>query len=141
MLSVPHDGDIVGNALDFRHFVRDVDDAKAPVPEHIDNLKQMFHFFLGQGRGGFVEYDDFRIVGHRFGDFHHLPLGHGHSGHNPAGVYVNAQFLKHGQRVPVHFALVHHDAAHLWIAAQPEIIHHGTFQRLIQLLMDHGDAV
>ena len=37
--AVAHDGDLIGDALDFRHLVRNINDRHAPIPEHVNNLK------------------------------------------------------------------------------------------------------
>ena len=44
-LAVTHNGNVVGDPLDLRHLVGDVDDADAPVAEQIDDLKQLLTAF------------------------------------------------------------------------------------------------
>ena len=101
----------------------------------------MLHFFLGEGGGGLVEDDDLGIIGDSLGNLHHLPLGNGHGAHDPVGIDLNSQLVKHLQGVLIHLALVDHDAAHLGVAAKPEVIHDRALERLVELLVHHGYAI
>ena len=139
--AVAHDGDFIGDALDFGHLMGDIDDGHAPGPEHIDDFEEVLHFLFRQGGGGLVEDDDLGVIGDSLGDLHHLPLGHGHGAHDPVGIYLNAQLVEHLDGVLVHLALVDHQAAHLGIAAQPQVVHDRALQSLIQLLVHHGHTV
>ena len=56
------------------------------------------------------------------------------------GIHVDAQLLKNRHGVFVHFPLVD-DAAHGGIAAQPDVVHDGALQSLVQLLVHHGNSV
>ena len=103
---------------------------------------------LGQGRGRLVQHNNLGVEGNSFCNFHHLTARNGHGGHDGTRVDVDAEFLKiqilkdlHGHVV---FGLVgnegHLSAAELdsRIAPEPNVVHHATLQRLIQLLMHHG---
>ena len=118
----------------------DVDDAHTPVTEHIDDLEQMLHFFLCQRGGRLVENDDLGIVGNRLGDLHHLPLRNRHGGHDPLGIHLDAQLIEDGHGIVVHFLFLDETGSG-GIAAQPDVIHHIALQRLVQLLMHHGNTV
>jgi len=100
----------------------------------------MLHLFLRQGGGGLVEHDDLGVVGNGLGDLYHLPLGDGHGAHNLVGIHVDSQLLEHGHGVLEHFLFVHQSQLR-GIAAQPQVVHDGTLQCLVQFLMDHGHAV
>ena len=65
----------------------------------------------------------------------------GHGAHDALGIDVHAELVEHGPRVPEHLLLIHHDPADGGIAAKPDIIHDRTLERLVQLLVHHGDAV
>ena len=119
----------------------DVDNAHAPVPQHVDDAEQMLHFLLGEGGGGLVEDNDFGVVGNSLGDFHHLPLRDGHGTHDPVRIYVDVQLLEDGHGVLIHFALIDGNAADGGVAAQPDVVHNTALQSLIQLLMHHGHAI
>ena len=140
-LTIPHDGHVVADAQDLFHLMGDVDDAAALVPQHVDDAEQMLHFRFRQRGGGLVEHDDLGIVGNRLGDLHHLPLGNRQSGHDGLGVNRDLQRIEDLFGLLCHDALAHHDAAHLGVAAQPQVILHAAGQRLVQLLMHHGHAV
>ena len=139
--AVPHDGDFVGNPLDFRHLVGDVDDAHAPVPEHIDNLEQVLHFLFRQGGGGLVKDDDFGVIGNRLGNFHHLPLRNGHGAHNPSGIHIDVQLIKNCLGVFIHLLFVYSHTQGLGIPTQPDVVHNRALQCLVQLLVNHGYPV
>ena len=149
--SVAHNGHVVGNAPDFLHLVGDINDAYAACLEHIDDGEEHLNLRLGQGRGRLVQHNNLGVEGNSFCNFHHLTARNGHGGHDGTRVDVDAEFLKiqilkdlHGHVV---FGLVgnegHLSAAELdsRIAPEPNVVHHATLQRLIQLLMHHGDAV
>ena len=119
----------------------DVDDTHAPVPQHVDDAEQVFHLLLGQGGSGLVKDDDLGIVGNRLGDLHHLPLGNRQGAHDAVGVHVDLQFLEDPHGLLIHLALVHHDAAHQRVAAQPQVIHNAALERLVQFLVHHGHTV
>ena len=117
-LAVAHDGDLVGDALDLRHFMGNIDDAHAAVPEHVDDPEQMLNLFLGQRGRGFIKYDDFRVIGDSLCDLHHLTLGNRHRAHDPVGVYVDAELFKNRFGIAKHLVLVHNKARDLGIAAR-----------------------
>ena len=140
-LAVTHDGDVVGDPLDFCHLVGDVDNAHALVTEHVDDPEQVLHFFLGQRGGGLVEHQHLGVVGDGLGDLHHLPLGDRHGAHDPVGIHVDFQLLENLHGIFVHFFLVDHDPAVGGIPAQPDVVHDGALQSLVQLLVHHGHAI
>ena len=140
-LAVPHDGHVVADAENLLHLVADVDDAAALIPEHVDDAEQVLHLGLGEGRGGLVKDDDLGVVAHRLGDLHHLPLGHGQLGHDGVGVHGDLQLLENLPGALVHNALADDEAAHLGVAAQPQVVLHRAGEGLVQLLVHHGHAV
>ena len=101
----------------------------------------MLNLFLGQRGRGFIKYDDFRVIGDSLCDLHHLTLGNRHRTHDPVGVNVDAELFKNRFCVPEHFVFVHNKARDLGIAPQPQIVHDSPLERLIQLLVNHGDTV
>ena len=118
-----------------------VNDAHALIPEHVDDPEQVLYFFFRQGGSGLVEYQHLGIIGNGLGDLHHLPLGNGHGTHDPPGVNVDFQFLKHLHGVLVHLLLVNHDPGNGGIPAQPDVVHNRALQGLVQLLVYHGHAI
>ena len=139
--TVAHDGDIVGNPLDFRHLVRNVDNTHTAVTEHVDDPEQVLNLFFGQRGGGFVEDNDLGLVGDRLGDFHHLPLGNRHGAHDASGIHIDAELFKDRLGILQHFLFVDHDPADGGIAPQPDVVHDRALERLVQLLVHHGHAV
>ena len=119
----------------------DVDDAAALFLQHIDDTEQVLYLGLGQRRGGLVKNDDLGVIADRLGDLHHLPLGNGQGGHDRLGVNRHIQSVKNLAGTLGHRALADHDATHLGIATQPQVVLHGASQGLVQLLMDHGHTV
>ena len=75
--TVPHDGDVVGNPLDFIHFVGNVNHGDALLLQVSHDLKEELHFLIGKRGSRLVEDDDLCIVGNRFCNFHHLHLPDG----------------------------------------------------------------
>ena len=140
-LTVTHDGDLVTDAEDLVHLVADVNDAAAPLLQHIDDAEQVLDLRLRQRGGRLIEHDDLRVIADRLGDLHHLPLGNGQGGHDGLGVHMDIQLLKDLPGALAHDRLADHETRHLGIAAQPQVIHDAAGQGLVQFLMDHGHAV
>ena len=130
-LTVPHDGDIVADAENFLHLMADVNNAAALAAQHIDNAEQMFHLHLGQRRGGLVKYDHLGVIADGLGNLHHLPLANWKRGHDGSGVHMYVKLLKNFLSPPPHDALADHDAAHLGVATQPQIVRDGAGQGLV----------
>ena len=80
-LSVSQYGDLIADFEDFIHLVGDVDKGDSLFLQAVDDFEQLLHFRFGQRGGGFVQDDDFRMVGDRPCDFRHLSLGDGHTPH------------------------------------------------------------
>ena len=139
--AVPHDGHIIADAQDLFHLVGDVNDAAALVTQHVDDAEQVLHLGLRQGGGGFVKDDDLGIVADGLGDLHHLPLGHGHGGHDGLGVHVDIQLFKNLLGALAHDGLADHQPADLGVPAQPEVVHDAAGQGLVEFLVHHGHAV
>ena len=100
ILAVPHDGDPVGDLLELIHPVGDIDDAHAGGLQAADKDEQILDFALGQGGGGLIHNEDFRIiVGESLGNLHHLLLGYGgalaYSGGRDAQMRRIQQLLGH----------------------------------------------
>ena len=120
--------------------MRDIDNAAAAVPEHIDDLEQVLHLGLRQGGGGLVKYDHLGVEGDGLGNLHHLPLGHGHGAHNRFRIDADAQVVEDLHGGIVHFLFTGEGACH-GEAAKPHIVHDVALQRLVQFLVYHGNAV
>ena len=138
--TVPHDGHFIADAEYLIHFVADIDDAAALLPEHVDDTEQMLHLRLRQRGGGLVEHDDLGVVADRLGDLHHLPLGDRQRGHDGFGIDADVQLVEDLPCTSSHDALADHDARHLRVAAQPQVVHHAAGESLVQLLMHHCHA-
>ena len=141
MLAVAHDGDFIGDALDLRHFMRNVDDAKTAIAEHVDDAEQMLHLFLRQRRRRLIKYNNFRVIGNRLRNFHHLTLRNRHCAHDPVRIDVNAELFEDFNGIVVHFLFVDHETGCFRVPAQPEVVHDRALERLIELLVHHGDTV
>ena len=121
--------------------MRNINDAHAPVAEHVDNSEQMLDLVLRKRGGRLVKYDDLRTIGDRLRDLDHLTLRNGHRAHDPVRIDIDAQLVEYFHGLPVHFGLVDHQSEMLRVTPQPDIIHNRALQSLIQLLMDHGHAI
>ena len=141
MLAVAHDGDFIGDALDLRHFMRNVDDAETAVAEHVDDAEQMLHLFLRQRRRRLIKYNNFRVIGNRLRNFHHLTLRNRHCAHDPVRIDINAELFEDFNGIVVHFLFVDHETGCFRVPAQPEVVHDRALERLIELLVHHSDAV
>ena len=139
--AVAHDGDLVADAQNLLHLVRDVDDAAPLFAQHVDDAEQVLHLRLGERGGGLVEHDDLGIVGHRLCDLHQLPLGHRQGGHHRFGIHLHLQGVEDAPGFHRHLLFVHHHARHLGVAAQPQVVFHRAGECLVQLLVHHGHAV
>ena len=142
-LAVAHDGHVVGNPQNFLHLVGDVDDAAAALLEHVDDAEKVLNLRLRQGGGRFVKDDDLGVEGNRLRNFDHLPLRNRHRAHHGSRVDVDPQIVKDFLRIVVAL-LVGDKRQSLFdqrIASQPNVIHDRALERLIQLLVNHGNAV
>ena len=101
----------------------------------------MLHLFLGQRGRRLIKYNDFRVIRDSLGDLHHLSLGNGHRAHDPLRVDVDAKLFKNRFCIAEHLRLVDDNARDLRIPPEPEVVHDRPFERLIEFLMHHGDAV
>ena len=100
----------------------------------------MLNFVLGQRGGGLVEHQDFCIIRNRLGNFNHLSLGYRQIADDRTRIDVDLKILKHFLGIAVHLATI--DKAILdRESAKPDIFHYIAAQNLIQLLVNHGDAV
>ena len=54
---------------------------------------------------------------------------------------MDAELVKNGDGIAVHFRLIDDKARDLRVAAKPEVVHNRPLERLIEFLMHHGDAV
>ena len=139
-LAIPQYGDLVTELEDLFHLVGDVDDAAPLVLQLVDDLEEVVHLFLGQRGGRFVHDDDLGIVGERLGDLDHLHLGDRQGRNLHLGIDVDIQLIKDALGVVIHLAVV--DKPPLGgVAAEPHVVHHGTLQHQVELLMHHGDAI
>ena len=121
--AVAHNGDLIGDTLDLRHLMRNVDDTHAALAQHMDDLKQVLDLLLGQRGRRLVKYNDLGMIRNGLGDLHHLPLRNRHRAHNALWINVDAELLKNGGGVTVHLRLVNDKARNLRIASKPEIVH------------------
>ena len=120
----------------------DINDAAAPVPEHVDDAEEVLHLRLRERRGGLVKDDDLAVVADGLGDLHHLPLADGHGGHDGLGVHGDLQLPENLLGAPAHDLLADHQAPRRrGLAPQPQVVLHAAGQGLVELLVDHGHAV
>ena len=74
--SVPEHSYSIRDREDFLDTMGDVNDPKVLGAEASEHLEENSRGFVIQDGSGFVEDENFRTQGKRFGDFHHLLLGH-----------------------------------------------------------------
>ena len=141
--AVAHDGDFIRNAEDLLHLVRDVNDPAALCPQHVDDAEEMLDFLLGERGGRLIKYDHLGVVRHRLGDLDHLPLRNRHFAHNGLRIDIQPEFFEQllGRGIHLLLACQRNAGGDLRESAQPHIVHDIALQRLIQLLMHHGNAV
>ena len=105
--------------------------------------EKVLNLRLRQGGGRFVKDDDLGVEGNRLRNFDHLPLRNRHRAHHGSRVDVDPQIVKDFLRIVVAL-LVGDKRQSLFdqrIASQPNVIHDRALERLIQLLVNHGNAV
>ena len=139
-LAVAQDGDLIADAEDLVHLVRDVDDPAAAILQLLNDAEEMVDLLLGQRGGGLVHDDDLRVVRERLGDLDHLHLRNRQIGHLLARIHVDAQLVEDRLRVAVHLGMIDEEPL-LGIAPQPEVVHHRHLRHQVQLLVHHGNAV
>jgi len=143
VMAVTHDGHFVSNDFDLIHLVADVDQCNALLLQLTHDAEQRFHFVGGQGRGGLVQDQHLAVCGNSLCNFHHLHLGNAQAAQLCVGIDLQLQLLQQCIGILVHFSMVHcgHRAILLGgVAAQPDILSHGTGRDGLQLLMHHGNA-
>ena len=121
----------------------DVDQCNALLLQLTHDAEQRFHFIGGQGGGGLVQDQHLAVCGNSLCNFHHLHLGNAQAAQLCVGIDLQLQLLQQCIGIGIHFAVVHNgDGAKLFggVAAQPDILSHGTGRDGLQLLMHHGNA-
>ena len=142
-LSVSHNRYFIGNTQDFFHLMRNIDNSASPAPKHVDNSEQVLHFLLCEGRSRLVKNNHLRLVGNRFCNLHHLSLRYRHPAHNRLRVHMNIQLVKDFLRRRIHLCLAGERAppGYLRETSQPHIVHYVSLERLVELLVHHGNSV
>ena len=140
-IAVPQDGNLVADFKNFVHLVGDVNERNTLLLEHPHHLEELIHLLNRQGGRGLIQDDNLGVVGNRFCNFAHLPLGDGHIPHGLVQVDGHAQLAEELGRLLFHAALVHDSHGIGGVAAQKQIVHNVPLQALVQLLMDHGNSV
>ena len=142
--SVTHDGDVIGDALDFIHLVGDVDHSDALVPQIVHDLEQEFNFLIGKRRRRFVEDDHLRIMTDRLGDFHTLHLTDGQSAEQCLGIEVEAEFCQPFSGELIHLVVVNNLNRSVFLYREPSEVHvlsDASGRDRLKFLMHHGNSL
>ena len=137
---IAQDGDFVADVEHLIHLVGDVDDRDAPVPERADDVVQIRHLGLGDGRGGLVHDDEARLVGDRLGDLDQLGVGDGELHHLLLGGHGDPEPAEELPGAPVELPHVHQPVPGERLAPQEDVLRHRHVRDGGELLVDHRDA-
>ena len=143
VVAIPHDGNFVSDDLDLVHLMTDVDQRNALILQLTHDAEQRFDLVGGQRGGGLVQDQHLAVCGNGLCDLHHLHLSDAQGTQLCMGVDVQLQLLQQVIGIFVHFGVVHNgDGTRLLggVAAQPDVLGHGTGRDGLQLLMHHRDA-
>ena len=143
IMTITHDGDFVGNDLDLVHLMADVDQSDALLFQLVHDAEQGLDFVRSQRGSRLVQDQHLAVCGNSLCNFHHLHLGNAQAAQLCVGIDLQLQLLQQCIGIGIHFTVVHNgDGANLFggVAAQPDILSHGTGRDGLQLLMHHGNA-
>ena len=116
--------------------VRDEDDRDATALEGFHEIEEVVGLLRRQRGRRLVENDYARLVQHRAGDLHHLPLGGRERTGQLRGIDFEVQPLEH---LPGGVAHLAHGVEHLF-AAEHDVLGNGQLRDQTGLLVDHRDA-
>ena len=139
-ITVTQNRHVVADLEDLVHLVRDVDQSDALLLELTHHLEQLIDLLRHQRTGRLVQNDNFGVIGHSLGDLDHLALRDTHVFHGLGQVDGHTQTTEQVRSLFAHARLVDHTALNR-ITAQEQVIDHVTLEALVELLVDHGDAV
>ena len=140
-VAVTQHRDLVADLKDLIHLMRDIDQRDALRFQHPHHFEELVDLLHGQGGGGLVQNDDLRVVGDGFRDLAHLTLGNRHIPHGLGQVHGHTEFAEQLGGLFLHSSLVNNAGGIDRIAAKEQVIDDVAFQALVQLLVDHGNAV
>ena len=121
--------------------MRDINKSNSLFFQHPHHFKKLIHFLYSKGRGWLIQNNNLGVIGDRLGNLTHLPLRYRHIPHWLSKVYCHTQFSEKLRGLFFHSALVHDSQRIHRVAAQKQIIYYISFQTLVQLLMNHGNAI
>ena len=140
VLTVTEYADVITDAEDFFHFMRNVDDCNVLGLQIRDNIEQMLYFRLGQSGSRLVHDYDLCIVRYSLCNFYHLLLSYRQISHHIVRIQRQIPLFKQFfcflacPLVVTHQLVLHREAA------KPQVFAYGTIRYRRQLLMDHGNA-
>ena len=140
MPAVAHYRDVVGYAQYLFHLVRNIDYSTAARLQLLDYPKKMLDLAVVERRRRLVENYYLGVIRHRLCDLDHLPLADRHSAHYRVGIYLDAEIAKDLKRLLAHYPLARDKSERGRVSAKPDIVAYASFERLIQLLMNHRHA-
>ena len=144
LAAVPQHDDAIGDRVDLVESMGDQDHALALFPQRPDGAQQLFGFRAAQGRGRFIENEQFGIDRDGPDDLHHLLLGHAERAHQGGGIQGEVQFQP-GQQFPgpAHLGgLAAEQATPVSVGPrQVDVLGDAHLGDQIELLQDDGDPM
>ncbi len=138
--AVAQHGDALGQFVDLRHAVGDVDDGETFGLQPEDDLEQLLGLAAGQGGGRLVHHQDAGALVDGAGDLHHLLFGDRQVAHQSARAEGGAEAAQDVAAAGIHGGAVDHKTAARF-AAEIDVFGDGQVRRERQFLVDDGDAV
>ena len=127
VLAVAIYGDIIRNAENFIHFMRNINDCYVFLFQIFDDAEQMLNLGFGQGGGRLVHDYDLAVIRNRLCDFNHLHFCNRQVAHLFIRINIQMQALEQVDAVLTHFFVIN-DQALARCAAQPEVFADTAFR-------------
>ena len=137
--AVPKDGDVVSDAEELLHLVRDVEACDASFLEVEQDAHEDLHLGFREGGGWLVEDQHLRVLRKSLRDFHDLLLAHAEIGHDGARVDAEVVFVQNLLRLVVELVPID-EAARPRLAAEVYVLPHGHAGNQSELLVHDGNA-
>jgi len=131
--------DAVGQGEDLVEAVGDVDAGDAAAAQVAQDVQEDRDLGFAQGRGGFVEDEDVRLLAQGLEDLDELAVPHAQGRGPGRGVEVELEAVEQGPSVAVDPVPVDEPAADGFIA-QEDVLSHRHFRDKSEFLIDDGDA-
>ncbi|MNT05926.1 hypothetical protein D3C72_1405720 [compost metagenome] len=138
--AVAQHGDAVGQLIDFRHAVADIDDGHAFGAQLADQGEQAVGLAGGQRRGGLVHHQDAGLEMHRARNLDQLALCDRQRVHRRVRREVRPEPCQRGFARAGHRGAVDQPVA-VQMPAEVDVLGHAQVRRQAQFLVDHRDAM